>query len=233
MPLLNNFLRSVTGGKIWSALAIFCFFSLVMFIFMRKRRIEKAVMFSIWTTGFAEISFQIAVIFSFQFIYGYMFYKLGLIVTSFMVGLALGGWYISRNVDRIKNDMLFYRWTQVSICIYPLILPVVFIWLSETRSGIASWLGSNIIFPFLPVIAGAIGGIQFPLANKIYLGNSPAVGKVAGLSYGLDLLGACIGSMFASAILVPVLGLFQTCFFVAIINVVVLLILSLNERRDK
>jgi len=187
------------------------------------------VLLAVCTTGFAEISFQIATILSFQVIYGFVFYKLGIIITSFMVGLALGGWYISRQMPRIKDDLTYFRWTQVSICLYPLLLPVIFLWLSRSQSGVVFWLGSNVIFPFLPIIAGIIGGIQFPLASKIYLAGTEKVGRVAGLMYGVDLLGACLGSLLAAAFLVPVLGIFGACFLVALINVTVLSILLLNQ----
>ena len=183
---------------------------------------------SVMTTGFAEIIFQIAVLISFQVIYGYVFYKLGVIITSFMVGLAIGGWLIARYMPRIKDDMALFRWTQVSICIYPLILPVVFLWLSRAEGAVSSWLGSNVIFPFLPVVAGVIGGIQFPLANKMYLEDRERLGAVAGLSYGLDLLGACAGSFLAAAFFVPVLGIFQTCFLAALVNLTVMAALLLN-----
>jgi spermidine synthase len=182
------------------------------------------------TTGFAEINFQIIVILSFQFIYGFVFYKLGVIITSFMVGLALGGWLIARYMPRIKNDLAVFSWTQVTICLYPLLLPIIFLLFSNIRSDAVSWWGANIIFPFLPIIAGIIGGIQFPLANKIYLERQEEVGRVAGLTYGLDLLGACIGSLLAAAFLVPVLGIFQTCFLVAMINATVLVLLNLSKK---
>jgi len=64
---------------------------------------------------------------------------------------------------------------------------------------------------------------------KIYLEDREQVGRVAGLSYGLDLLGACLGSFLAAAFLVPVLGIFQTCFMAALINLAVLGILSCRD----
>jgi len=228
-PGFRRFLSSITPENIWLAAVFFCALFLLVFLSAGRRRIRGAVLLAVCTTGFAEISFQIAAILSFQVIYGFVFYKLGIIITSFMVGLALGGWYISRELSRIKDDLTFFRWTQVSICLYPLLLPVVFLWLSRSQSGVVSWLGANVIFPFLPIIAGIIGGIQFPLANKIYLAGTGKVGRVAGLTYGVDLLGACLGSLLAAAFLVPVLGIFGACFLMALINVTVLGILLLNQ----
>ncbi len=227
-PAFRRVLRAVTPQNIWLAVSFFCALILLLGFWRRKRQKKRAVLLAVMTTGFAEINFQIAVILSFQVIYGYVFYKLGVIITSFMIGLALGGWMIARNMNRIRNDMAVFSWTQVSICLYPLALPLIFLWLSGARTDTVSWLGANLIFPFLPVVSGIIGGIQFPLANKIYLENRDELGRVAGLSYGLDLLGACVGSFLAAAFLVPILGIFQTCFLVALINVTVLVRLLLR-----
>lgn len=227
-PIFRKFLRSVVPENVWLVTVAFCALFLMFFFFARKRRIKRAVLSAVLTTGFAEISFQIVVILSFQVIYGFVFYKLGVIVTSFMIGLAIGGWYIARKMPKIKNDLAYFRWTQVSICLYPLLLPAIFLGFSRSHSDVVSWFGSNCIFPFFPVIAGIIGGIQFPLANRIYLGGAEKVGRVAGLSYGLDLLGACLGALVVAAFLVPVLGIFGTCFLVALINVTVLGVLLLK-----
>ncbi len=228
-PVIRRALRAVTGENIWLAAAAFCVLVLLFCAWSGKRRKKRTVLLAVMTTGFAEINFQIAALLSFQVIYGYVFYKLGVIITSFMVGLALGGWIAAKYMLRLRNDMAAFTWTQLSICLYPLILPPVFRWLSGTPSQAASWWGANVIFPFLPVIAGIIGGIQFPLANKICIEHRNRTGRVAGLTYGLDLLGACAGSLLAAAFLVPILGIFQTCLLAALINVTVLAALLVSR----
>jgi len=228
-PFFRRFTNIVKVPIIWASVTVICVLILIFGIFDRKHRGKRTVLLSLMTTGFAEISFQIAVILSFQVIYGYMFYKMGIILTCFMAGLAAGGWIASKNLDRIQNYRNAFTWTQCAICLYPLILPPVFFLLSRSESNTVSFLGANLIFPVLPIVAGIIGGIQFPLANKIYLRSEDEIGRVAGISYGLDLLGACFGSFFAAAFLMPVLGIFETCLLVAIINVAVLASLLISR----
>lgn len=230
-PIIGRMLRAITAEKIWLAAVFFCAAVLLFYFLSGKQRKARSVFLAVMTTGFAEINFQIAVMLSFQVIYGYVFYKLGIIITSFMIGLALGGWLMAERMPRIRNNMAVFSWTQFSICLYPLLLPPIFFWLSRTQSQTVSWMGANIIFPFLPVVAGIIGGIQFPLANRICLENGRELGRVAGRSYGLDLLGACIGALLAVAFLVPILGIFQVCLLVALINVTVLAVLILSSLK--
>jgi len=227
-PGFRKFLHSVSSYNIWLASVLICALILVFGLFQNGRRIKNIVLLAVMTTGFAEIVFQMVIILSFQVIYGFVFYKLGIIIASFMVGTGLGAWFISRRLPDMKNEAGCFTRTQAAICIYPLIIPVIFIWLSRSSSPFLSWAGSNVIFPFLPVISGFIGGIQFPLANRIYLGSSGQTGRSSGLSYSLDLAGACVGALVAAAFLMPVLGIFGTCFLAALINVTVLAVLAVR-----
>ena len=228
-PGIRRFLRSVNSGKIWSAAALFCLLLSLCVLSRRSVRQRAATLAAVMTTGFAEIIFQIVVILSFQVIYGHVFHKIGIIITSFMIGLAAGSVVIGRAMGRLKDVRRVFIATQVSICIYPLILPAVFMFFSRSDSVLADWIGSNVVFPFLPVISGAIGGVQFPLANRIYLRSGKETGRVSALSYGVDLLGACAGSLLAASFLVPVLGILQTCILAGLINAVVLGLLLVSR----
>ncbi len=225
---LKNVFKSATPRKIYIV-------SLLLFIFLfipsglRKTRRKSSnwpVLLCVVTTGFAEIAFQIVTLLSFQVLYGYVYYKLGIILTSFMIGLILGGVWATRIIDRGKGDYKLFIKTQWLIFAYPLMLPVLFWVFLNLKGEVGFWLGSNLIFAFLPVIPGLIGGFQFPLANKLYLeGNNFAVGRSASLIYGLDLFGACLGAILVTIFLLPIIGIPMTCFLVAGLNIVALLVL--------
>ncbi|MBU0758805.1 MAG: fused MFS/spermidine synthase [Candidatus Omnitrophica bacterium] len=188
------------------------------------------VIISIGTTGMSEISFQIIVILAFQFLYGYVYYKIGLILTSFMIGLVLGSLCINRALKKITNEKALYLKTQAAICIYPLILPLIFHYISKVgpeKETLARVLESG--FVTLPVIAGFIGGFQFPLANKICLASDANVSKTTGLLYGIDLLGSCVGALIIGVLLVPVIGITQVCFFIAFTNFLALALLFFQK----
>jgi spermidine synthase len=191
------------------------------------------VLLAMATTGFSEILFQVVTIIGFQVLYGYVYYKLGLILTSFMMGLVLGSWVINRRLSWLKDDLAAFIKIQAAVCVYPLILALVLVGLAALRTGPLSRLGLGGMFAFFPVVAGFIGGLQFPLANKICLRNQEKVGRTAGLIYGLDLLGSCGGAFLAGTLLIPVLGIFHTCLWVAMLNgcVFALLLITLWRVR--
>jgi len=207
-----------------------------VFLFFQLRNRSKdtranPVILAIGTTGFSEITFQVVVILAFQVLYGYVYYKLCLILASFMIGLVLGGWYVNRILNRLKNALSTYIKTQIAICIYPLILLPIFALLAAYGGKIPTFLRIDTVFAFLPVIAGFIGGVQFPLASKICL-KGREVGRTAGFLYGIDLLGSCLGALLASAILIPILGIFHTCLLVATLNFGVLVLLLINHLQN-
>ena len=67
---------------------------------IRKDRLMHHLKFNgllaIATTGFAGMALEIILLFAYQNIYGHLYYKVGLIVTLFMLGLSLGGWAMLR-----------------------------------------------------------------------------------------------------------------------------------------
>lgn len=212
-------------------LALYLVLALPIFFKAVRRKVPSwGVLTCVATTGFAEITFQIITLLSYQVLYGYVYHKLGLILTSYMMGLILGGWLITRKLNKDTGHNLFIK-TQIAICIYPLVLPVLFWVFSGLKSPFSFWLGSNIIFPFLPIIAGIIGGFQFPLANSIYLKSIKAhAGYSAGLTYGIDLFGSCVGAGLTLVILVPIIGIFEVCILAAGLNLIGLFLL-VYERR--
>jgi spermidine synthase len=228
-PGMRKFLRSVTAEGIWLFTVAGCALILILAFIRQGLRGKRAVLAALAVGGIAQITFQIMVILSFQVIYGYVFYKVGIMITSFMFGLAAGSAVAARVLPRVKDDMRFFIFTQIFLCLYPLFLPLLFVFFSRTASGVIDWTGSNVVFPLLPAIAGVIGGIQFPVAGKIYLSGKKEVGKATGLTYGIDLAGACIGSFLAASFLVPVLGILETCFFVAFLNVIMLVVLLIGR----
>ena len=79
-----------------------------------------------------------------------------------------------------------------------------------------------LVFPLLALLAGTLTGMAFPLAVALMRGSA---GRVAGMLYGADLVGGCVGALLTAVLLVPVLGIPQTCAAVALVGLAGLLVL--------
>ena len=226
---LKRLFKAVSPKRIYLAAAFIYLFLLgpLWLKGSRGRAPNRGVLTCVGLTGFAEITFQIVTLLAFQVIYGYVYYKLGIILTSYMMGLILGGLWITRMIEKNRGDYRLFVKVQWAIFIYPLILPLLFWTFISLKGGFSFWLGSNVIFLLLPVIPGIIGGFQFPLANKLYLRSSSLeIGRSAGLTYGLDLFGSCLGAVLTTIFLLPIIGIPMTCLLVSGLNLVGLVLLS-------
>jgi len=200
----------------------------------RNRNRMLPVQLSIAVTGFSEIIYQIIVIVAFQVLYGYVYYKVGLIVTFFMIGLVAGGWLVRRcegqPLDQVYRS---YIWVQAGIVIYPLLLPPIFhVFRHSVVIGQAGGvLGS--LFSALPVAAGLMGGMQYVLAVQMksaYDSDKTATARSSGLLYALDVLGSTLGALLAGAILIPLLGINALALFCVVLNGVVFILLLGNKK---
>jgi len=229
---LALFFEKINKSVITVLFLVMSFLILGLMFLIRRfgfyRRI--AALFALGTTGFSEMTFQIVIILGFQTIYGFLYYKIGIIFTAFMAGLALGTFIIMRSLDKVRHAYTSYIYIQLAVLVYPLLLMLLFFQMSK-GSGIFYNLGSNIIFSCLPFIAGFVGGLQYPIANKIYLENDKNLGKSAGITYASDLLGACLGGLLVSAFVIPLIGIYRTCVGITLLNLVALAALLLGAKR--
>jgi spermidine synthase len=221
-------------GNINIAVFILAAFVILM-LFLLAQKLTRAglkfpVLVSLGAGGMSQICFQLIILLAFQFIYGYMYYRMGIILTSFMIGLTLGSLFMARIMDNLENEKALCLKTQVWLSIYPLALALsllVIANINRVKPAIGDMLQPAFIV--LPAAAGFIGGFQFILANKIWLKDSKDTAKTTGLLYGVDLLGSCVGGIAASMILIPVLGIIETCVLLAVINIFIFVLLS-NSR---
>ncbi|MFB0545911.1 MAG: hypothetical protein ACETWB_03280, partial [Anaerolineae bacterium] len=184
---------------------------LVVALFRWKRGYAVPVITAF--TGFAEMALEIVLLLAFQAFRGYIYHEVSLIYAAFMVGTALGGSAMNRLIahppDFLPRGRRLLATVQAVIVLYAALLPMIL-------RGIAGWLFLDVVFLVLVSLAGMLGGMEFPLAVKLVKGE---VGRVAGLIYGADLAGACLGAILASVLFIPVLGIPQTCYAVALLSV--------------
>jgi spermidine synthase len=189
------------------------------FLVVRRlsRRVRMAsVPIVMITTGFAGMAFDLLVIFAFQAFYGYVYQQIGLLVTAFMAGLSLGGLLMTRRVERIENgkSLLLRLEGAIAACwlLFPVVLAVLYA--QASRPGVSAAVGPILLI--LNGLAGFLVGMEFPLASKMY--RRVSVSETAGVLYAADLLGAFLGSLLVSVMLLPALGVLETCLLVAMLK---------------
>lgn len=190
--------------------------------------------------GFTLMALEILLLLGFQAIYGYVYHQLAILIAVFMLGMAAGTWLqlrrqrgateglsaFARAASRVQLDadpgaassaaMRTLVRLQLIAAISALILYGLFELLARVTSAPGLFVVSQVAFPGLALLAGMLGGYQFPLASRVYFSNGSR--RSAGALYGFDLLGACVGAVALSLFLFPVYGFLRTAVFIAVVN---------------
>ncbi len=178
-----------------------------------------------FSTGMSTMILQIALLFSFQNIYGFIYETVGLIVALFMLGLALGAYCTHRfipNKSSLNTLALFQVLMAALTAVIGLVLPLT----ASLQSPVLIFG----LFSILTFTAGLINGINYPLAAACFMAVSRRAEKSAGRVYGAELLGACLGAALASVLVVPILGIIACCLLAAAANVTAFFILLVSRR---
>jgi predicted membrane-bound spermidine synthase len=76
----------------------------------------------------------------------------------------------------------------------------------------------KLFFLSVVVIAGAITGAEFPIANAVFMRAGGRIGTSAALTECTDHLGAALGAFLTGVLLLPILGTMRTCVLLSLIN---------------
>ena len=215
VPILREAFESASLVSLWWVAV-----PLALIVLLARWRRAWAVPFAIAGIGLAEMTLEVVILFAFQVLHGYAYGEISLIVTAFMAGLALGGAASQPLAVSSQQSAACGRRArraliavQVAVAVYSGVFPLV---LSLPIPAPA------LVFPLLALLAGTLTGMAFPLAVALTRGSA---GRVAGMLYGADLVGGCVGALLAAVLLVPVLGIPQTCAAVALVGLAGLLVL--------
>jgi spermidine synthase len=221
----------LTSLKLWwivIPIFIFVVFRIALVLMIGERKMRSLIfnpLFAIATTGFAGMSLEMMLIFSFQNIFGYIYQKIGIIVSLFMVGLSAGSFVMNRIILKGEKRLM---WILVSIEGGIMVFSFSLLEILRAFFGGDVSPGESPFF-ILVGITGLLAGLEFPLVSKILIKNGLETGDVAGKVDSLDHLGASIGGAITGTILVPILGHGASCAIVGFLKVssIVLILFSI------
>ena len=237
-PYLTGVFKWFEGFSLRISVAFMALVTLsIAVIFLKKPPLSRnSIPYVIFTTGLAGMIFNLAVIFTFQTFYGYLYHQIGLLIAIFMLGVALSSFLITQRLSRIKRGTFQFLKIEIMIIFFSFLFPFVFSIPSQYLEKPAISLLVYTLFLIMSFLSGACIGLQFPLAAKIYLGTpskEETFSYAAGLLYGADLLGGFLGGLFGGILLLPILGLKETCFMIAMIKASSGLLILLFMRSKK
>jgi spermidine synthase len=185
----------------WMLMAIPVIILLIPLLFMRS------VAAGMYITGFTASSFEILIIFSFQTFFGYVYSAIGLIIAIFMGGLAFG----SIIGNRFRVTKKHFVSAQLLLVLCALLFPLF--WSLQKETG-NSYIGLSLFF-LVTVLLSIVTGFQYVVGTKLLPGSFP---RTAPLLYAVDLIGSSLGAIVISVILLPLMGVVNSCLMIAGLN---------------
>ena len=169
----------------------------------------------LFASGFAASALEVVLLLGFQILHGTLYRQIGVIVTLFMAGLAVGAHWANRRAPGWGRRHL--AMLAGAIALLAALLPLLLSGLGRLGNAAGAALGAQAGIPLLTFLLAALVGMQFPLASRLE-GQDPAA--TAARLYTADFLGACLGAFLASTLLLPLLGVSATCLLTAGLNLV-------------
>jgi spermidine synthase len=175
----------------------------------------RGTAFVLFASGFAATTLEIVLLLAFQVLCGSVYHQLGIIVTVFMAGLALGAVRANRRMKSRGNTAKHLALLAFAIAGYAMLLAFLLPLLNRLGDTAAALVFIKAAIALLTLILAALVGMQFPLANRLEFD-----GTVAGASrlYTADFVGAFLGALLASTLLIPLIGVTGVCLLAAALN---------------
>jgi spermidine synthase len=182
-------------------------------------------------TGAASFIYEIAWIRMLSLVLGSSFHAFELMLSAFITGLALGGLWIRKRIDRIGNPVRFSGLVQVAMGIAALGTVFVYQWSFDSMAWALGALQRNASgYPLFMLFSHAIAfavmlpatflaGMTLPLFTHTLMRGGQgerAIGQV----YAANTLGAIAGVLLAVHLLVPGAGLKLTLVLGAVLDIV-------------
>jgi len=176
-----------------------------------RRRLDAVVSFAAGVGGATGLGLEIALSLAYQSLAGSLYRELGLLLSGFMLGLALAGVplraYLRR---RPATPRALAAWMFLFAAFAAAVPPAL-----EAALTVLPFDAGRALILFLVVLAGAGTGVTFPLAAALVKGASTP--DAAARINRSDHLGAAAGAFGVGMVLIPLAGWTGTCLLFALL----------------
>jgi spermidine synthase len=211
----------------------------------RSTAYEKTVLAAFFFTGLAALSAEIIWMRVLALVVGTTTYAFTTMLTSFLLGLALGSAVFARVAQQVKRPGLVFGALvgAIGFVVFGTIVAfgkLPYAYMSIFSSIQPTWLHlislQFLLSVGLMIVPTFLMGGTFPLVARIYTKDLSRIGARIGTAYAFNTLGSICGSFLGSFVLLEVFGVQYGMVTVAVIYVAValMLLVSLSEpiRRE-
>ncbi len=163
------------------------------------------------STGAAAMIYEIVLIREFTVVLGSSFYSSAAVLSSVMLGLAVGAYIFGRLSDRVDPARILFVLELAIAALSAFIVPLA------RKAAVLDWEVSLVLSVLVPLLPATLMGGELPAAIRI-ASSRMGVGASSGICYSLDTLGGIVGSLLAGFLLIPMLGSLKTVLLAGTLN---------------
>jgi len=177
-------------------------------------------------SGFCALAYEVLWTRLLVFSLGNTTYAFTTMLTTFLLGLALGSLIFARYMDKGKHLLPLLALIEIFVGLFAILSVWYFADLRDWILGLYSsnwydvtgirYVGAFLVM-FIPTL---LLGIAFPLVNRIYAINLTRVGRRIGNLYSANTVGSVLGSFAAGFVLIPIMGVTRSIVLIATINLI-------------
>uniref|UniRef100_A0A7C3V4W6 Polyamine aminopropyltransferase n=1 Tax=Desulfobacca acetoxidans TaxID=60893 RepID=A0A7C3V4W6_9BACT len=182
-----------------------------------RRRTSGVYLAQVFTMGLGALALEVLVLVLCQIQLGLLYRELGLLVAAFMAGMGAGGTWGVRLAGRGRATPAWLAACQVGLAFLALFLVLALSALAASEYQPPDSLLQGVYLAIL-FSAGFAGGGVFSLASSLWQRHRPATAWRDGVFYAADLLGATLGSLGLSLLLLPVGGMLPALLFLVCLH---------------
>jgi spermidine synthase len=198
-------------------------------------------------TAVASFIYEIAWIRMLSLVLGSATHSFEIMLSAFILGLALGALWVRNRADRLADPVRFLgivQWAMGVLAIATLPLYIAsFEWLSSiirtvqpNENGYRAFLVVRYLIALAVMLPATFcAGMTLPLITRVLMRGTQTAGageRAIGAVYAVNTLGSILGVIVAGLLLMPVLGLKKLLVFGAIIDIALGVWLVVLGRRS-
>ena len=178
------------------------------------------VIFIFTVSGFLALLYEVSWSRALILVFGTSIYAFATMLTTYLLGMALGSLVLGRLIDRVRHPILLFAILQMVIgasvfVTTPIIgrLPDYFmIFFSDKSISWGTVTFTEFIVCFLMILTPTFAsGASFPLVARIFMNyRGLKIGPTVADVYAFNTLGCIFGSVAAGFILIPMIGVEKT-----------------------
>lgn len=212
---------------------------------MAPKALYRLCLICFFLSGATALVYEVAWVRMLSLIFGVTSFAVATVLAAFMGGLGLGAYLFGRWASRMGNPLRVYGWLEGAIGAYAILVPTLFRLLHPLYLALERSLGAGenlLLFGAVRFLLAAVvllpptllmGG-SLPLLARRFTGakGGESPGSRVGVLYGVNTLGAVLGTASAGFLLLPLLGMTGTIHVAAALNFVLALSILLLARRE-